>query len=92
MRERHGNGDPTVAPNGCFPCAGDDRWVVVCVHTDDEWAALAGVVGQDALATDPRFATREARVAHVAEVDASSRPGRRSARRARRWTRSRQAA
>ncbi len=70
VRERHGNGDPTVAPNGCFPCAGEDRWVVVCVHTDEEWAALAQVVGQPALAADPRFATREARVAHVGEVEA----------------------
>ena len=70
VRERHGNGDPTVAPNGCFPCAGDDRWVVVSVHTDDEWAALAGVIDQPELASDPRFATREARVANVGDVEA----------------------
>jgi crotonobetainyl-CoA:carnitine CoA-transferase CaiB-like acyl-CoA transferase len=71
VRERHGNGDPTAAPNGCFACAGDDRWVVVCVHTDEEWTRLTGLLGDPALAADARLATREGRARHVAEVDAA---------------------
>ncbi|MFN8224781.1 MAG: CoA transferase [Gaiellales bacterium] len=71
VRERCGNGDPTIAPNGCFPCAGDDRWVVICVETDDDWQRLCRVIGDDALAADSRFATRPGRVANVAEVEAA---------------------
>ena len=71
IRERHGNGDPTVAPNGCFPCQGDDRWVVVCVDTDEEWSRLCGVIGDPALVADTRFRTRDGRVRHVSEVEAA---------------------
>jgi crotonobetainyl-CoA:carnitine CoA-transferase CaiB-like acyl-CoA transferase len=69
IRERHANGDPTLVPNGCYPCLGDDRWVVVCVHTDEEWSRLCAAMGSAELAADPRLENAAGRVEHRAEVD-----------------------
>jgi benzylsuccinate CoA-transferase BbsF subunit len=46
---REGNRSDHMTPHGVFPCAdvGDlgDRWVAVTCRDDDEWVALAGLVG-----------------------------------------------
>ena len=41
---RMGNRDRFAAPQGCYPCAGQDNWVAVAVDTDEQWRALADVV------------------------------------------------
>jgi crotonobetainyl-CoA:carnitine CoA-transferase CaiB-like acyl-CoA transferase len=56
VHEPAGNRHPTRAPQGCYPCAGDDRWAVISVGTDEEWRALVAAMGQPAWADD-RFAT-----------------------------------
>ena len=55
--ERIGNRHPWLAPQGCYPCAGDDLWCVLTVRSDAEWQSVCRVMGQQALADDPRFAT-----------------------------------
>ncbi len=61
---------PTIAPYGAFACA-DGRQVLLSVQSDREWAALAAkVLGQPDLASDPRYATNVARVAHRDQIDA----------------------
>ena len=45
-----GNRDPRFVPQGCYPAAGQDRWVVISVRSDAEWAALAHMMGQSGLA------------------------------------------
>lgn len=40
-----GNRDLVRAPQGCYPCTGDDEWLVISVETDEQWAALAHLVG-----------------------------------------------
>ena len=65
-----GNRHPTNAPQGCYPCEGDDRWAVIAVANDQQWQALCEVIGQGELATDARFATRQARQANHHELDA----------------------
>jgi crotonobetainyl-CoA:carnitine CoA-transferase CaiB-like acyl-CoA transferase len=42
---RHGNRSPINAPQGLYPAAGEDRWVAVAVETDEQWRALAALVG-----------------------------------------------
>src|SRR5215831_20134500 len=32
-----GNRHPTMAPHGCYPCKGDDEWVVIAVASDTPW-------------------------------------------------------
>lgn len=40
---RTGNRDARYAPQGCYPCAGADRWVAISVTSDSEWRALCEV-------------------------------------------------
>ena len=40
-----------------YQCAGDDRWVTICVFNEDEWKSLVNVMGDPAWASDPKFAT-----------------------------------
>lgn len=61
--ERLGNGEVGRAPYGCFPCEGDDRWVVLCVEDDEDWPRLRSLIGDPEWAGDPRLATAEGRVA-----------------------------
>jgi len=42
---RRGNRDPERAPQGCYPCLGEDRWIAISVESDQEWRALCGVAG-----------------------------------------------
>lgn len=70
VRSPMGNRDSSMLPHGCFRCAGEDSWVVVTVETDEQWRALARVIGGEALATDSRFATWTARWERPEEVNA----------------------
>jgi benzylsuccinate CoA-transferase BbsF subunit len=64
-----GNRSRDVSPHGCYPCLGDDRWCVVAVETDEQWARLARLMGQPELAGDSRFDTVVGRLTNRAEVD-----------------------
>ena len=67
---RRGNADELMAPHNVYRCWGVDRWVAVAVETDEEFAALARVMGSPELADDPRFANAAARKRNEAELDA----------------------
>ncbi len=51
-----GNRDDRYAPQGTYPCEGDESWISLSVRTDNEWAAFCGVLQQPGWTTDPRFA------------------------------------
>jgi crotonobetainyl-CoA:carnitine CoA-transferase CaiB-like acyl-CoA transferase len=70
LGERLGNRHPWYAPQGCYPCAGDDQWCAVSVRDDEEWSALCRVIGKAELAADARFVTNRDRIAHHDELDA----------------------
>jgi crotonobetainyl-CoA:carnitine CoA-transferase CaiB-like acyl-CoA transferase len=38
---RTGSRSEAFAPQGCYPCAGQDQWCAISVETDDQWRALA---------------------------------------------------
>ena len=44
-RARMGNRDPVNAPQGLYPCAGDDRWIAISVTSNEEWHALTTLAG-----------------------------------------------
>jgi crotonobetainyl-CoA:carnitine CoA-transferase CaiB-like acyl-CoA transferase len=69
VRDRIGNRDPIRAPHNIYPCLGEDEWIALAVRTDEEWSALAVATGHPQLATDPRFATMQARKNHEREID-----------------------
>jgi len=64
-----GNRHRARAPQGCYPCAGEDRWAVISVGTDEEWDGLVRAMGSPAWAADERFATIPGRRAHHDELD-----------------------
>jgi len=67
---RTGNRSAWMSPHGVYPCAGDDEWIAIAVRNDAEMARAAAVLGQPALASDPRFLTFEARKQHEDELEA----------------------
>jgi benzylsuccinate CoA-transferase BbsF subunit len=66
---RDGNCDELMAPHNVYPCWGVDRWVALAVETDQEFAALARVLGRPELAHDRRFADAASRKRNEAELD-----------------------
>ncbi|MEV0383171.1 CoA transferase [Nonomuraea sp. NPDC050643] len=67
----HGNSGEWDAPQGVYPCAGDDEWCVVDVQDDAQWRSLCAVIGRADLLADPRLATAAGRREHRALVDAA---------------------
>jgi crotonobetainyl-CoA:carnitine CoA-transferase CaiB-like acyl-CoA transferase len=67
---RTGLAHAVIAPYDAYPTADGGR-VLLSVQNDREWRRLAErVIGRPELATDPRFATNAARVAHRERTDA----------------------
>jgi crotonobetainyl-CoA:carnitine CoA-transferase CaiB-like acyl-CoA transferase len=62
VAHRMGNAHPSIAPYELYPTGDGD--LVLAVGNDKQFAALCDVLGAPALATDERFATNTARVAH----------------------------
>jgi formyl-CoA transferase len=66
--QRTGNQLPYAAPRGAYQ-AGDGRWIALSGTTQSVAIRILRIIGGDELAADPRFATNEARVANVDELD-----------------------
>jgi len=65
-----GNRSIYAAPQGCYPCLGDDEWVVISVPDDDTWSTLVEAMGSPLWARDTRFSTSDGRQGHHDELDA----------------------
>jgi crotonobetainyl-CoA:carnitine CoA-transferase CaiB-like acyl-CoA transferase len=63
-----------MAPADIYPCrpggANDYVYVFTSPGNDEHWRRLLTVIGHEQMIQDPRFATREARARHEAEIDA----------------------
>ena len=67
---RQGLQHPTIAPYGAFLCA-DGKAVLISIQNEREWQRLCtDVLGDSALAGDPRFASNIARVDNRDQLDA----------------------
>ena len=69
-RERIGNRDRTVAPHGCYPCQGHDRWLTIAITSDEVWQKFCKAVGRPYWGDDARFAGTSGRFKHQDELDA----------------------
>jgi crotonobetainyl-CoA:carnitine CoA-transferase CaiB-like acyl-CoA transferase len=65
---RVGNRNPNVTPAEAFRAA--DGFVNVVILNPDQYAKFCKALGDDALVSEPRFATNEARLAHHADFKA----------------------
>lgn len=55
------------SPYGVYPCAGEDNWIIVACASDEEWRAMAALIG--GWAGDAKFATKEGRKQYRDELD-----------------------
>src|ERR1700751_6486343 len=66
--------NPLLAPSALYPCkpGGPNDYVYVFTSraNPEHWTRLLKAIGHEDLIEDPRFATREARGRHEAEIDA----------------------
>ena len=69
VRERDGNSDEVMAPHGCYPCRGEDRWVTIAVAGEDEWDAFCKVLGHPDWTRDTGFADATSRRQNREELD-----------------------
>jgi len=67
--ERTGNRDGSMAPHGCYPCRGEDRWVTVAVSTEEEWQAFCQALGNPEWTKAERFLDAPHRRENQDELD-----------------------
>jgi crotonobetainyl-CoA:carnitine CoA-transferase CaiB-like acyl-CoA transferase len=66
---RNGNRSDVAAPQGVYPCAGDDTWVAIAVVDDDQWQALRSALDDPEWARDPKLASAEGRRSAHDDID-----------------------
>ena len=69
IHEPLGNRHRVHAPQGCYPCQGDDQWVVLSITDDQQWQALVELLGSPEWATDLELTTTEGRQIRHDEID-----------------------
>ena len=69
VQGRDGNHDAHMAPHGVYPAAGDDRWVAIAVRSDEDWRTFCQLTERPDIASDSRYSSLEARLAHRDELD-----------------------
>jgi len=62
-----GNASFAVAPHDCYPCKGEDRWCVIAAETEEQWKALAQIIGVE---QDQRFKTNADRLKNCDALNA----------------------
>jgi crotonobetainyl-CoA:carnitine CoA-transferase CaiB-like acyl-CoA transferase len=66
---RMGNRDRHAAPQGVYPCAGEDQWCAIGVETDAHWTALRDALGDPEWARSPDLETNAGRLKHHDRID-----------------------
>ena len=70
---RVGNADRAFAPHGVYRCRpeddGTERFAAIAVRTDEQWRALAALMGRADLVADPGLGTAAGRHARAADLD-----------------------
>jgi crotonobetainyl-CoA:carnitine CoA-transferase CaiB-like acyl-CoA transferase len=61
-------GEP-YAPYGCYPCRGEDNWIIIACASDQEWLKMVSLIGESSWAADAKFASKSGRKEHLAELD-----------------------
>lgn len=64
-----GNRHRHFAPQGCYPCRGEDKWIALTVRSEEEWQRFCIALQNPEWLRDPRFASRPARMDHHDELD-----------------------
>lgn len=65
-----GNRHLEFAPQGCYPCQGEDSWLALTVQQESEWQALCQILGRPEWLQEPRYRSAQLRHRHHDELDA----------------------
>jgi crotonobetainyl-CoA:carnitine CoA-transferase CaiB-like acyl-CoA transferase len=68
---KYGNRHPDFVPHGCFPCAGDDNWIVVAASSDAMWPKLCKLLGRGDWVADETLKTAAGRRRIESEIEAA---------------------
>ena len=68
---KYGNRHPDFVPHGCFPCSGNDNWIVVAASSDAMWPKLCQLLGRPDWAADATLKTATARRRIEHEIEAA---------------------
>jgi benzylsuccinate CoA-transferase BbsF subunit len=71
LPQRMGNRDPRMAPQGAYPCIGEDEWCAITIPDDRAWSAFVATIGSPAWAADPAYTTAAGRRAGHDALDAA---------------------
>ena len=66
---RLGNRARHAAPQGIYPCAGDDQWCAIACESDTHWEALRQALGDPDWARDANFRDTSGRLAGHEQID-----------------------
>ncbi|WP_420443628.1 CoA transferase [Candidatus Poriferisodalis sp.] len=69
VASRNGNRNPDVAPQGVYPCKGDDRWCAITIADDAQWKTLVELMGAPQWAQAPELSSLEGRLAAHDAID-----------------------
>jgi len=67
--KRKGNRCDYAAPNGVYPCKGDDRWCAISVITEEDWSNFCTAIKSPPWTKDPKFSSLTARKKNEDELD-----------------------
>jgi crotonobetainyl-CoA:carnitine CoA-transferase CaiB-like acyl-CoA transferase len=70
LLDRDANRGPVGAPQGVYPCAGEEQWMALAVLDDDQWQRLCALMPDRAWGRSPELASREGRRAAHDRIDA----------------------
>ena len=66
---RLGNRSTDAAPQGMYPCIGDDQWIAIACDSDEQWMKLRSALGEPAWATNIKFNDTAGRLSNHDEID-----------------------
>ena len=64
-----GNRHARHAPQGCYRCKGEDRWLVLTVRTDEEWQRFCATAGHPDWGAESRWRSAQGRRECHDEID-----------------------
>jgi crotonobetainyl-CoA:carnitine CoA-transferase CaiB-like acyl-CoA transferase len=67
--KRHGNNHEWIAPHGCYPCKGKDKWITITATNQRQWEILCEVLIPN-LKNNPDLSSMSKRHKHTRTIDA----------------------
>ena len=61
-------GEP-YAPYGCYPCRGEDSWIIIACAGDEQWQSMVKLMGANSWAADEKYASTAGRKQFRNELD-----------------------